>query len=504
MPDSPNKLSQFWQEFKRRKVIKVIAMYAGAAYVLIELANNVVEPLNLPDWTPRLVILLLIVGFPIAAILSWIFDLTPEGIKKTESIEETIEPPPPIKRRLKVSDGIIAVLVVVVMIMAYPKIFQKEQSLASMTFPVTVINEFGEKKTRRVFKENYVTKLSIFPFTNESKDSSENWLQYGISDAILVDLLQFNYIIMGANPNATHLQEQIKFAKTNNSPHFLTGIFRITDGIYEITSRLYQTTNGAVKAERVFKGSDFFSLIDSISLQTRIDLGISKSILNSSSDLPINEQTTNNLDAFRSSSEGWGNYVQSLFSSSPYAAYNKAIELDSTYADALYWQAWLIHFYEKSNETARKFINQAMRHRQRLSEFSEIRTRILYYKIRGETDKAVALSEMQYELQPNNNQLLINLASTYLKNLMVQEYEKAALELNKLVPDQPNYQIWLAESYLFNGKLNKGLKVLEKLLSTNPDNVEALLRMGQLYLHKNDLEAAEQVYKKSDTIPARG
>ncbi|MCK5346141.1 MAG: tetratricopeptide repeat protein, partial [Candidatus Heimdallarchaeota archaeon] len=66
-----------------------------------------------------------------------------------------------------------------------------------------------------------------------------------------------------------------------------------------------------------------------------------------------------------------------------------------------------------------------------------------------------------------------------------------------LVPDQPNYQILLAQSYLLTGKLDKGLKVLEKLLSTNPDNVGALLRMGQLYLHKNDLEAAEQVFKKA-------
>ena len=79
----PNKLSQFWQELKRRKVIKVIGMYAGTAYVLIELANNVSRPLNLPDWTPRLIIMLLIIGFPITAILSWIFDITPEGIRKT-------------------------------------------------------------------------------------------------------------------------------------------------------------------------------------------------------------------------------------------------------------------------------------------------------------------------------------------------------------------------------------------------------------------------------------
>jgi len=69
------KLSQFWQELKRQNVIKVIAMYAGAAYVLIELVNNVVEPLNLPDWTPRLIIIIALVGFPIMVILSWILIL---------------------------------------------------------------------------------------------------------------------------------------------------------------------------------------------------------------------------------------------------------------------------------------------------------------------------------------------------------------------------------------------------------------------------------------------
>ena len=76
MPDNPNKLTQFWRELKRRKVIKVIAIYAGAAYVLFELANNVVSPLNLPDWTPRLIIIIALVGFPIMVVLSWIFDIT--------------------------------------------------------------------------------------------------------------------------------------------------------------------------------------------------------------------------------------------------------------------------------------------------------------------------------------------------------------------------------------------------------------------------------------------
>ena len=91
MASMPNKLSQFWQELKRRKVIKVIAMYAGAAYVLIELVNNVVEPLNLPEWTPRLVIIIALVGFPIMVVLSWIFDITPEGLSRTEAEVELKE-----------------------------------------------------------------------------------------------------------------------------------------------------------------------------------------------------------------------------------------------------------------------------------------------------------------------------------------------------------------------------------------------------------------------------
>ena len=73
---------RFWLELKRRKVFRVIAMYAGAAFVIIEVTNNVVDPLGLPNWVPTLVILSLIIGFPVIAILSWIFDLTPRRSKK--------------------------------------------------------------------------------------------------------------------------------------------------------------------------------------------------------------------------------------------------------------------------------------------------------------------------------------------------------------------------------------------------------------------------------------
>ena len=91
MPPKPNKLSQFWQELTRRRVVHVIIVYASAAFVIIELVNNVFEPLRMPEWTPTVVILILIIGFPVAVILSWFFDLTFKGIVKTTDLRSQME-----------------------------------------------------------------------------------------------------------------------------------------------------------------------------------------------------------------------------------------------------------------------------------------------------------------------------------------------------------------------------------------------------------------------------
>ena len=120
MPQPTNKLSQFWQELKRRKVIRVITIYAATAFILLELIDIVAPSLGLPPWTLNLVIVLLCVGFPITVIISWIFDVSPEGIKKTEPakvVKEIKSGAKPAKSKLRVSDVFIAVLVVVIVIL---------------------------------------------------------------------------------------------------------------------------------------------------------------------------------------------------------------------------------------------------------------------------------------------------------------------------------------------------------------------------------------------------
>jgi len=87
----PEKSNNFWDELKRRKVIGVIIAYAAVGYAIIELIDIIREPLNLPEWTLTLLIVLVAVGFPIAAIFAWIFDITAKGIKKTEPLAHNSE-----------------------------------------------------------------------------------------------------------------------------------------------------------------------------------------------------------------------------------------------------------------------------------------------------------------------------------------------------------------------------------------------------------------------------
>jgi tetratricopeptide (TPR) repeat protein len=84
MADSSNRFSRFWLELKRRKTDRVMVMYAAVAFTIIQIAEPLKSGLSLPDWTTTFVIIVLIVGFPVAAIFSWFFDITPGGIEKTK------------------------------------------------------------------------------------------------------------------------------------------------------------------------------------------------------------------------------------------------------------------------------------------------------------------------------------------------------------------------------------------------------------------------------------
>src|SRR5438552_14194647 len=76
----------FFAELKRRNVYKVAVAYAVAGWLLIQVATQVFPFFEIPNWAVRLVVLAIVVGSPIALVMAWAFELTPEGIKRTEDI----------------------------------------------------------------------------------------------------------------------------------------------------------------------------------------------------------------------------------------------------------------------------------------------------------------------------------------------------------------------------------------------------------------------------------
>jgi len=203
----PNKLSQFWQELRRRKVIKVAAMYAATAFIIIDASANVLPRLGLPDWTVTFLIILLLVGFPITLILSWIFDLTPQGLEKTDSIEEDLtkeEVSQKTRRWFTLSNLIIAILLIVVCILLYPKLFNKDQ-----------FEDIRDEKGK--------ISVAVMPFENLTGDSLNNVWQGGIQNLLISALSNSNELQVRRYQTMSNILAQKKNANQASLSPSLAG-----------------------------------------------------------------------------------------------------------------------------------------------------------------------------------------------------------------------------------------------------------------------------------------
>src|SRR5215212_9251829 len=108
---------KFFTELKRRNVYKVAVAYGIVAWLLIQVTDIVLPRLNLPEWSVTLVIALVLLSFPIALLLAWAFELTPEGIKRTEDVASNEAGTP--RRRGRSTVLIVVAAVLAMALLAY-------------------------------------------------------------------------------------------------------------------------------------------------------------------------------------------------------------------------------------------------------------------------------------------------------------------------------------------------------------------------------------------------
>src|SRR5262249_7189865 len=87
-----NEKPSFFSELKRRNVYKVAVAYAVVGWLLVQITTQVFPIFEIPNWALRLIVLAIIIGFPIALMIAWAFELTPQGIKRTEEADLTARP----------------------------------------------------------------------------------------------------------------------------------------------------------------------------------------------------------------------------------------------------------------------------------------------------------------------------------------------------------------------------------------------------------------------------
>ena len=145
----------------------MVTVYAGAAFVIIELINNITEPLRLPEWTPTLVIVLLAIGFPIVIIFSWIYDIHPEGgmVKTVPAYKVKTEDIPKSSNGWKIASYISFVVIVGLILLNI------------------VPRAKGAQETADLEKS-----IAVLPFESLSVDPELQYQADGVMDAILLHL----------------------------------------------------------------------------------------------------------------------------------------------------------------------------------------------------------------------------------------------------------------------------------------------------------------------------
>ena len=230
----------FFAELKRRNVYKVAIAYGVVAWLLMQVASQIFPFFEIPNWGVRLVVLLLVIGFPVAIILAWAFELTPEGLKRTEVADE-------LPRKSEQNRAWIYVVIIAGVV------------AAGLFF-------FGRYTSSKQGAEMSEKSIAVLPFENRSEDKTNAYFAEGVHDEILTRLSKIADLKVTSRTSTQHYKSAPKnlaeIAKQLGVAHVLEGSVQKSGDEVRVNVQLIKAANDSQVWAETFdrKLTDIFSV----------------------------------------------------------------------------------------------------------------------------------------------------------------------------------------------------------------------------------------------------
>jgi adenylate cyclase len=450
----------FFQELKRRNVIRVGALYLVAAWLLLQLTDVLSSLLPVPEWTGSLVFLLLAIGFFPVMLFAWVYEMTPEGLKREADIDRS--------RSITSSTGHkINTVIIVLLVLAIGGL------IADRLVPeASVVTEVTETETVAAAIDD--ASIAVLPFADLSAARDQQYFTDGLSEELLNLLVRVDGLRVASRTSSFAYRDSTlgipEISKDLNVGHILEGSVRKDGGRIRITAQLIEAgTDSHLWSENFDRDLvDIFAIQDEIAnaivaaLAGQLNLGDDKAV--------IVEAATDNLDAYEMYLAGRELYINRIEISESIRLLQAAIELDPNFARA--WEslaaaevigdAWLAEDGIDHLALAEEAANRAL------------------------------------ELNPDLSMPMAVLA-TLMETREKDVVAGLALYEDAIARDPKNTTAWLWKGILFDfaGFMDEAIEAFQQCLAIDPGYLNCKQIMAKSYLSKGDTETALRLHSET-------
>ncbi len=479
-------MSGFFEELQRRKVYRVAAAYIIAAGFIIQIGSAVFPAWELPNWTFRSLVLLLLIGFPIALILAWAFDVTPQGIRATKTTAT----------EMHLGRNVIILIATGVIVSVAAGFFLLPRASA-----------------RKIDKS-----IAVLPFQNLSDEKENAYFADGMQDDILTNLSKIGDLkvisrtsVMSYRGSGTRNAREI--GKMLGVATLLEGSVRRIGSRVRVNVQLIDANND----EHIWAEDYDRDLTDVFAIQTDLAQKIASALrakLSPNEKARLDRRPTQNPDAYLLFLQAHDYASQrEMFRDTSLKAeplFEQAIKLDPNFALAFAGlsmvESWLYHTSDPvpaRREKARLNADEALRLQPDLPE-GRLALGFSYYYGDRNYERALAEFDISKRGLPNESQAYLAIGSIQRRQGKWAESNASLEKAATLDPKNTNILMNLCYSYMGQRDFEAADKTVDRLIATSPQSFQARGLKGFVALQlKGDLSAAEKVFSSmpSETDP---